>query len=130
MDLSFSPEEEAFRQKVRNFLIANLPKGWNEPGFHLPEEMDRIDFLKDWQRRLYENGFLGMAWPKEYGGQGASQVEMAIFNEEMARFRAPAPLNALGLSMAGPTIITHGTEAQKKRFLKKILSCEEIWCQG
>jgi alkylation response protein AidB-like acyl-CoA dehydrogenase len=130
MDLSFSPEEEAFRQKVRNFLSANLPKGWNEPGFHLPEEMDRIEFLKDWQRRLYENGFLGMAWPKEYGGQGASQVEMAIFNEEMARFRAPAPLNALGLSMAGPTIITHGTEAQKKRFLKKILSCEEIWCQG
>ncbi len=130
MDLSFSPEEEAFRQKVRDFLSANLPEGWNEPGFRLPEEMDRIDFLKDWQRRLYENGFLGMAWPKEYGGQGASQVEMAIFNEEMARFRAPGPLNGLGLSMAGPTIITHGTEAQKKRFLKNILSCEEIWCQG
>jgi alkylation response protein AidB-like acyl-CoA dehydrogenase len=130
MDLSFSPEEEAFRQKVRSFLSTNLPEGWNEPGFRLPEEFDRIDFLKDWQRRLYENGFLGMAWPKEYGGQGASQVEMAIFNEEMARFRAPGPLNGLGLSMAGPTIITHGSEAQKKRFLKNILSCEEIWCQG
>lgn len=130
MDLSFSPEEEAFRQKVRDFLSANLPEGWNEPGFRLPEDTDRIDFLKDWQRRLYENGFLGMAWPKEYGGQGASQVEMAIFNEEMARFRAPAPLNALGLSMAGPTIVTHGSEVQKKRFLKNILSCEEIWCQG
>ena len=130
MDLSFSPEEEAFRQKVRSFLSANLPEGWTDPGFRLPEEMDRIDFLKDWQRRLYENGFLGMAWPKEYGGQGTSQVEMAIFNEEMARFRAPGPLNGLGLSMAGPTIITHGSEAQKKRFLKNILSCEEIWCQG
>ena len=87
-------------------------------------------FLKDWQRRLFANGFLGMAWPKAYGGQGASQVEMAIFNEEVARFRAPGPLNVLGLSMAGPTIITHGSEEQKKRFLSKILDCEEIWCQG
>jgi alkylation response protein AidB-like acyl-CoA dehydrogenase len=130
MDLSFSPEEERFRERVRSFLRENLPKGWSEPGFSLPSDMDRIEFLKDWQRRLYDEGLLGLAWPREYGGQGASQVEMAIFNEEMARHRAPAPLNALGLSMAGPTIITHGTEEQKKRYLKNILSCEEIWCQG
>jgi alkylation response protein AidB-like acyl-CoA dehydrogenase len=130
MDLSFSPEQEAFREKVRTFLRANLPEGWGESDFRLPEGTGRLQFLKDWQRKLYDNGFLGMAWPKEFGGQGASQVEMAIFNEEMARLRAPAPLNGLGLSMAGPTIITHGSEAQKKRYLAKILSCEEIWCQG
>ena len=129
MDLSFSPEEERFRARVQTFLRDNLPPEWGKPGFR-PHGMSQIDFLKDWQRRLYENGFLGMSWPREYGGQSASQVEMAIFNEEVARIRAPGPLNVLGLSLAGPTIITHGTDEQKKRFLSKILSCEEIWCQG
>jgi alkylation response protein AidB-like acyl-CoA dehydrogenase len=92
--------------------------------------MSMIEFMRDWQRRLYEGGFLGMAWPREFGGQGASQIEMAIFNEEVARVRAPAPLNVLGLTMAAPTIITYGSDDQKKRYLPKILSCEEIWCQG
>jgi alkylation response protein AidB-like acyl-CoA dehydrogenase len=129
MDLSFSPQEEQFRKRVQQFLTDNLPPGWGKGGTR-PAAMTQTEFLKDWQRRLYANGFLGMSWPKEYGGQGASQVEMAIFNEEVARFRAPGPLNVLGLTMAGPTIITHGTDEQKKRFLNKILSCEEIWCQG
>ncbi|HJU11668.1 MAG TPA: acyl-CoA dehydrogenase [Candidatus Binataceae bacterium] len=129
MDLSFSPDEERFRERVQKFLRENLPAGWGKGGGR-PPGMSQVDFLKDWQRRLYQNGFLGMAWPKEYGGQGASQVEMAIFNEEVARFRAPGPLNVLGLSMAGPTIITHGTDEQKKRYLARILNCEEIWCQG
>jgi alkylation response protein AidB-like acyl-CoA dehydrogenase len=129
MDLSFSPEQEEFRAKVQAFLRDNLPTGWGQAGFR-PEGMSMTEFLRDWQRRLYEGGFLGMAWPKEFGGQGASQIEMAIFNEEIARVRAPAPLNVLGLTMAAPTIITYGTDEQKKRYLTKILSCEEIWCQG
>jgi len=129
MDLSFSPEQEEFRARVQGFLRDNLPPGWGQAGFR-PEGMSMTDFLRDWQRRLYEGGFLGMAWPKEFGGQGASQIEMAIFNEEVARVRAPAPLNVLGLTMAAPTIITYGTDEQKKRYLSKILSCEEIWCQG
>jgi alkylation response protein AidB-like acyl-CoA dehydrogenase len=129
MDLSFSPEQEEFRAKVQAFLRVNLPPGWGKAGFR-PEGMSMTDFLRDWQRRLYEGGFLGMAWPQEFGGQGASQIEMAIFNEEVARVRAPAPLNVLGLTMAAPTIITYGTDEQKKRYLPKILSCEEIWCQG
>jgi alkylation response protein AidB-like acyl-CoA dehydrogenase len=129
MDLSFSPEQEEFRAKVRAFLRENLPPGWGQAGFR-PEGMSMTEFLRDWQRRLYEGGFLGMAWPKEFGGQGASQIEMAIFNEEVARVRAPAPLNVLGLTMAAPTIITYGTDEQKRRYLPKILSCEEIWCQG
>ena len=131
MDLSYSPEEEAFRERVRKFLRENLPPGWAESGVGArPAGMSQLDFLRDWQRRLYENGFLGMAWPKEYGGQGASQIEMAIYNEESARVRAPGALNAIGLSMVGPTIISHGTPEQKARFLPKILSAEEIWCQG
>jgi alkylation response protein AidB-like acyl-CoA dehydrogenase len=130
MDLSFSPEEEGFRERVRHFLRDNLPPGWGTAEQRLPEGVSQIDFLRDWQRRLYEGGLLGMSWPKEYGGQSANRTEMAIFNEEMALHRAPGPLNALGLSLAGPTIITHGTDEQKRRFLRKILSCEEIWCQG
>jgi alkylation response protein AidB-like acyl-CoA dehydrogenase len=129
MDLSFSSAEERFRERVQQFLRENLPPGWGK-GAGRPAGMSQVEFLKDWQRRLYDNGFLGMAWPKEYGGQGASQVDMAVFNEEVARFRAPGPLNVLGLSMAGPTIITHGTEEQKKHYLPRILNCEEIWCQG
>lgn len=128
MDLTYSPEEERFRERVRKFFETNLPPGWVEG--KRPPGVTGIDFLRDWQRRLYENGFLGMAWPKEFGGQGASQIEMAIFNEESARVRAPGALNVLGLSMIGPTIISHGTAAQKERFLAKILSAEEIWCQG
>jgi alkylation response protein AidB-like acyl-CoA dehydrogenase len=131
MDLGFSPEEDRFRERVQKFLRENLPSGWAQGGVgSRPAGTTQLEFLKDWQRRLYDNGFLGMSWPKEYGGQGASQVEMAIYNEEVARVRAPGALNVLGLTMAGPTIITHGTDAQKKRFLSKILSCEEIWCQG
>jgi alkylation response protein AidB-like acyl-CoA dehydrogenase len=129
MDLAYSPEQEAFRARVQKFLHDNLPPGWGQAGFR-PQGMTMTEFLKDWQRRLYDNGFLGMAWPKEYGGQGASQIEMAIYNEEVARVRAPGPLNVLGISMAGPTIITYGTDEQKKRYLSKILDCEEIWCQG
>ena len=79
MDLSFSPEEERFREKVRKFLIENLPPGWGKGGAR-PPGMTQLEFLKDWQQRLYRGGFLGMSWPKEYGGQGASQIEMAIFN--------------------------------------------------
>src|SRR5579871_7067964 len=123
MDLNFSPEQEEFRAKVQAFLRDNLPPGWGKAGFR-PAGMSMTDFLRDWQRRLYEGGFLGMAWPKEYGGQGASQVEMAIFNEESARVRAPGALNVIGLSMVGPTIITHGTPEQKERYLAKILSGE------
>jgi alkylation response protein AidB-like acyl-CoA dehydrogenase len=129
MDLSFNPEEERFRERVRDFLRENLPPGWLDGGSR-PPGTTQLEFLRQWQRRLYEKGFLGMAWPKEFGGQGASQIEMAIFNEESARVRAPGPLNVIGLSMVAPTIIAHGTPEQKKRFLSKILSAEEIWCQG
>jgi alkylation response protein AidB-like acyl-CoA dehydrogenase len=129
MDLNYGPDEERFRAKVKSFLETNLPKGWGSSDFGSMGR-DEVAFLRDWQRKLYENGFLGMSWPKEYGGQGASAIEMAVFNEEMAKVRAPSPLNVLGLSLAGPTIIAHGTPEQKSRHLSKILSADEIWCQG
>ena len=130
MDFSYTPEEEAFRQRARQWLEANAPRDIPDRGFSLPTEPAAIQALKDWQRRLFEAGFLGLSWPLEYGGQGKTIVFGAIFDEEMARARAPSPLNLLGLSMAGPTILEHGTDEQQRRFLSKILSCEEIWCQG
>ncbi len=129
MDLNYGPEDERFRVRVKSFLESNLPKGWGSTDFGSLGR-DEVAFLRDWQRKLYQNGFLGMSWPKEYGGQGASAIEMAIFNEEMAKVRAPSPLNVLGLSLAGPTIIAHGTPEQKSRHLSRILSADEIWCQG
>jgi alkylation response protein AidB-like acyl-CoA dehydrogenase len=128
MDLNYGPEEERFRARVKTFFENNLPKGSGSDFGSLGR--DEVSFLRDWQRKLYEHGFLGMSWPREYGGQGASAIEMAIFNEESAKVRAPGPLNVLGLSLAGPTIIAHGTPEQKSRHLAKILSCDEIWCQG
>src|SRR5215472_8123937 len=130
MDLSDSREESEFRIKARRWLEENRPTGMIDRGFALPIDQQSIRTLRDWQRRLYDAGYLGIAWPAQYGGQGLTIIESAIFNEEMARVRAPAPLNELGLSMGGPTILEHGTEDQKQRFVKKILTCEEVWCQG
>jgi alkylation response protein AidB-like acyl-CoA dehydrogenase len=125
MDLTLTTEEAAFRDEVRTWLEENNPGP-------VPEGSDdeRWEFLRDWQRLLHEGGWAGISWPKEFGGRGATLIEQAIFSEEMAKARAPRPANALGLVMGGPTVIAHGTEEQKERFLEPILSAEEIWCQG
>ena len=119
MDLNPTPQDEAFRQQVRQWLEANLPK----------KRLETIEDRKEWHRKLYEAGYLGMGWPKEYGGQDARPMEQAIVGAEMARVNAPAAVNGLGIGIVGPTIIHHGTEAQKQRFIKNILTAEEIWCQ-
>ncbi len=124
MDLNESPRESAFRRELRAWLQAN------HPGPE-PEQFDAwVEYGKRWQRRLYEAGWCGLAWPKEYGGRGATLVEQMIFEEEMARARAPMLINLAGLTMAGPILIAHGTEEQRRRYLQPILSAEEIWCQG
>src|SRR5205085_5841536 len=82
------------------------------------------------QRKLAEAGYAGLSWPEEYGGRGATLIEQAIFNEELVRAKAPMTANVLGLVMGGPVVIAHGTEEQKQRYLKPILTAEEIWCQG
>lgn len=129
MDFGFSEEEERYRYQVREFLDLNLPAIWGEEGARPDDETSRLKLLREWQKRLFDNGFVGMAWPREYGGQGATQIQQAIFYEEMARRRAPVALNPVGINLVGPTLIAHGTEAHKKRFLPGILSGEHIWCQ-
>jgi alkylation response protein AidB-like acyl-CoA dehydrogenase len=118
MDLNYSPEDQAYRHQVR---------AWFET--HKPGPLDTLEQRKAWQRTLYEAGFVGMGWPQQYGGQGARPMEQAIVAEEMARANAPAAINALGLGIVGPTLIVHGTEEQKRRYIRPILTAEEIWCQ-
>ncbi len=128
MDLGLTAGEEQFRDELRSWLAANVPQDWDERREESLES--RFEYLKKWQRKLFEGGWAGISWPKEYGGRGASLMEQAIFYEEMARAKAPPMANVLGLGLIGPTIIAFGTPEQKKRYLAKILSAEEIWCQG
>ncbi|MBN2074321.1 MAG: acyl-CoA dehydrogenase family protein [Dehalococcoidales bacterium] len=135
MDFSLTPEEEAFKKEVNDWLDENmkdLPDWYirNDGSGPEPESEESLAFNREWHKKLYAAGFVGIAWPKEYGGRGATLMEQVIFNEEMAKRRAPMGAGGLGVGWAGPTIIAAGTEEQKKRFLPKILSGEEQWCQG
>src|SRR5207247_916687 len=109
-----SRDEVAFRAQVRGGLADNLPA---EPG-------------RQWSRKMFDAGFAGLTWPEEYGGRGAPYSHQAIALEEFAKAGAPGHMNVIALGMAGPTIMVHGTEEQKQRYLPKMLSADEIWCQG
>ncbi len=130
MDLNLTPEEQSFRDEFRAWLQANIPEEWEDFNSHDQTSEARFNFLRAWQKKMYEAGWAGINWPKEFGGRGASVIQQAIFIEEMARAQSPPLINVLGLSLLGPTLIAYGTEAQKKRFLANILSADEIWCQG
>ena len=124
MDFSYSEDEERFRAELRTWLEQNPagaepedPKAW-------------VPYAKSWQRRLAEAGWCGVAWPKEYGGRGATLIQQIIFQEELARVKAPQFIGLAGLTMGGPVLIAHGTEAQKRAHLRSILTADEIWCQG
>jgi len=124
MDLTLSPQEQRFRDDLRTWLHDNHPG----PD---PQGADEIfEFRREWQRTMHRDGWVGIAWPREFGGRGATLMEQSIFDEEMARARAPQPINGLGLLMGGPVVIRHGTEEQKRRFLEPLLNADEIWCQG
>lgn len=129
MDLRYSDVDEAFRARLREWLAIELPK--------IPVQPSRDDWKArrgwdtDWQRRLFDAGYAGINWPKEYGGQGATPSQHLVFLEETTRARAPyVGVNFVGLLHAGPTIIAEGTEAQKTDHLSKILRGDEVWCQG
>ena len=128
MDLNLTADETKFREELRKWLEANVPKDWGEWREKPLEES--FPYLRAWQRKLYEGGWAAVSWPKEFGGRSATLMEQSLFWEEMARVEAPPMANSLGLGLIGPTIIAYGTDEQKKRFIPKILSAEEIWCQG
>ena len=130
MDFTLTPDQQAFRERVRSWLEANVPAEWTSLGSTEVPRADAYELIRRWQRRLFEGGFIGLTWPRQYGGQGLTFVEEMILHEELALQKAPPILNILGVGMAGPTIIAYGTEEQKQRYPAKILSCEEIWCQG
>ena len=130
MDFSYNKLEIAFRDELRRWLVDNLPAGWGTTVFEPDDEAARARFRLEWEKKLFKGGWNGINWPKKYGGRGATLVEQAIFAEEMAHARAPDGLNVIGRNLAGTTLLHHGTEAQRERFLPKILSGEEVWCQG
>src|ERR1051325_9180741 len=121
MDLSYTPEEESFRTRVRAWFAENVPA---------PGSLRTLDEMRAWQRKLHAAGFLGAAWPKEYGGAGLSEMQQAILNEELARARAPLVVNAMAIWWVGPAIMRYGTDEQKKRFIAPILNADEIWATG
>jgi alkylation response protein AidB-like acyl-CoA dehydrogenase len=130
MDLSLSSEHEAFRKQVRAWLKANVPKR-DSPERHMPEgDPKRVGWYKAWQRKLYDGGYVAMGWPKEHGGQAADVMRQTIVNQELVLASAPQQIGMMGVQMVGPTLIQFGTDEQRERFLPKILSAEEIWCQG
>jgi len=125
MDLNFSPEDDAYRQRLRAWIAEN-----GAESRAIAKAPDPIAAARAWQRRLWEAGYVGLSWPREYGGQAATLTRQVIVSEEMARAKLPPLINTVGLSIFGPTLVRHGTEEQKRRFLPKILAAEEIWCQG
>jgi alkylation response protein AidB-like acyl-CoA dehydrogenase len=128
VDLRDTPEEARFRAGLHAWIDANLPG--DKKGSRGGAQRFDDPFMRDWSRKLYEAGYAGLTWPNEFGGAGAPYSFQAIFYEEMAAAQAPSHIGVIGLGMAGPTIIAHGTDQQKARYLTPLLSAEEIWCQG
>jgi alkylation response protein AidB-like acyl-CoA dehydrogenase len=130
VDLTATRDEAALRDEVRSWLRANLP--W-EYGKGLPPRFDdlaeEVAFGRQWQAKLASGRLVGVAWPEEYGGRGGGPVEHYIVTEELARARAPELVGRIGVNLVGPTLLAHGTDAQKTRFLRRILDASEIWCQ-
>jgi len=131
MDFKFSPEQEAFRDEVRGWIKQNIPGDYGSPAWPIPDSEDeKLAVSREWGKRLYEGGWSGITWPKQYGGREATPIEQFIFQEEMSGYKVPGTIDIIGIGMGGPTIMAWGRPDQKERHLRKILSGEEIWCQG
>ena len=124
MDLSLSEAELDFQREARAWLDANV-----EPTPSFSSFDEEFEWGRRWQARLAADRWVGIHWPSAYGGRDATPLEVAIFNMEYARSRAPQPVNRTGVNLAGPTLLAHGTDEQKQRWLPGILTAEEIWCQ-
>ena len=130
MDFTYSPDDLKFRDELRGWLVENLPQGWGRTAFEPEDEDENARFRLDWERKLYQGRLEWDRLAEEYGGRGASLIEQAIFAEEMARAKAPEGLNIIGRNLVATTLLHHGSEAQRQRYLPKIISGEEVWCQG
>jgi len=131
MDFDFTDKEEAFRKEVRAWLEANVPDDLRGKAFASSRaDVDEVRRLRAWQKTMWQAGYVGMNWPKEFGGRGAPLSEQIILYQEMARAESPQFVNRGGLSMLGPTLMKYGTPAQQQRHLQHILTADELWCQG
>jgi alkylation response protein AidB-like acyl-CoA dehydrogenase len=124
MNLSFTAEEQAFGSEIRAWLTEHL-----EPAPAFDSDEAEIAWGRRWQATLADARWVGIHWPSEYGGRGASPVQVALFNTEYSRARAPQLVNRVGVNLAGPTLLAHGTDEQKRRWLAPLLRADEIWCQ-
>jgi alkylation response protein AidB-like acyl-CoA dehydrogenase len=124
MDFRDSADEAAFRAKLREWYAANFDAG-QVPAAGRPE----IDYLRAWSRSLYDAGYVGLTWPRDYGGRGLSPTYQAIYFEEMVRAGAPEHIGIIGLNMCGPTVVAHGTPEQHERYLARLLRADDVWCQ-
>jgi alkylation response protein AidB-like acyl-CoA dehydrogenase len=130
LDLNLSPSEEAFRQEVRSWIRQNLPPQWTVDRLEELKQRDAVACARKWQECLGTGGWLGLAWPREYGGRGATLMEQAIYMMEAIEARSPMPADKIGLQLLGPALIEIGTPEQRERFLGRILRGEMLWCQG
>jgi alkylation response protein AidB-like acyl-CoA dehydrogenase len=130
MDPTYTPEAQAYREKVQAFLAEQLPSNWKGIGQLEGDELHR--FVNDWRKTLHSAGYLAPGWPVEYGGGGLSALEQVIVAEEFTRAGVPTggPNDVFGIQMLGNTLLQWGTEEQKRRYLPRILSGEDTWCQG
>ena len=119
-----SPHDDEFRDELRSWLTEHPP-----PDVDVPTTRAELEVLRDWQRTLHADRWVGVHWPVEYGGRGASLTQVAIYNQELARVDAPQIPGRAGVSLVGPTLMSHGTEAQRSRWMRRILSGDDIWCQ-
>lgn len=130
MDFDFTPTEEAFRQELRTWLAANPLDGYDPETFEQLDYAMRFALQRHWQRQLHTGGWVGIHWPREYGGRGATVVEQALYHQELSRVDVPGIANEVAVVVVGPALIHWGSEEQKKRYIPRILSADEIWCQG
>jgi alkylation response protein AidB-like acyl-CoA dehydrogenase len=129
VDFKYPAEAEEFRKEIRAWLEVNAPKHKHPPYDTITVASDEEwEERKAWYRKLHSGGWIGIAWPREYGGRNADVMQAVVFHEELARCNAQLPYIGAGVALAGPTLIQWGTEAQKKRFIPKIFSGEETWC--
>jgi alkylation response protein AidB-like acyl-CoA dehydrogenase len=130
VDFTFTADEEAFRTEIRSWLAENLPQEWVYKGIGVEQGVHSVGVMREWQRRLYDAGWLKLTWPAELGGRRASAVLKAIYDEEMLRAGAPPILGSIGVALLVPTLLTYGTDWQKESYIERTLSGELVFCQG